>query len=316
MATALVCRDGSVGLEGVIVIDDTTLGPGLGGVRFKPYPDARRRRARVPPPGRGHDAQERRGRAPFGGAKAVIRSGPGVPRPRRPDAPLRRVRGGLRRRLPARGRHGHHRRPTWPSWARPAPRSRAPTKTPRRGPPSASRPRCAPRWPTSTDVATFAACACSIQGAATSGRRPAARSPGTCHRADRRRRRPAGTGRGRADRRGHRRPRRRGRHPLRRVRSLCRGRRARSGWTIAQLDCRAVAGAANDTLGDRADAQALAGAWDRLRAGLRRQRRWRGAHPRPRSGWSHARLRHEVLRIGDRAALGPRAGRSRRRHAA
>ncbi len=33
----IVCRDLSVGLHGVIVIDDTTLGPGLGGVRFKPY---------------------------------------------------------------------------------------------------------------------------------------------------------------------------------------------------------------------------------------------------------------------------------------
>ena len=35
------CHDDRVGIDGVIVIDDTTLGPGLGGVRFKPYPASR-----------------------------------------------------------------------------------------------------------------------------------------------------------------------------------------------------------------------------------------------------------------------------------
>jgi leucine dehydrogenase len=74
-----------------------------------------------------------------------------------------------------------------------------------------------------------------------------------------------------------------------------------NGRTIERLDCRAVAGAANDTLGDRADAHALAE---------------RGIAYVPdfvanaggvvhihslRSGWSRARLRREVLRIGERA---------------
>ena len=32
-----VCRDPSVGLRAMIAIDDTTLGPALGGVRWKAY---------------------------------------------------------------------------------------------------------------------------------------------------------------------------------------------------------------------------------------------------------------------------------------
>src|ERR1700733_3774127 len=35
----VLCSDPRTGLRAAIAIDDTTLGPSLGGVRFKPYPD-------------------------------------------------------------------------------------------------------------------------------------------------------------------------------------------------------------------------------------------------------------------------------------
>lgn len=36
---AAICNDRATGMRAVIVVDDTTLGPGLGGVRWMPYPD-------------------------------------------------------------------------------------------------------------------------------------------------------------------------------------------------------------------------------------------------------------------------------------
>ena len=48
----ITCRDDRVGLRAVIAIDDTTLGPGFGGVRYRAYPSTRPQRARpsVSPP--------------------------------------------------------------------------------------------------------------------------------------------------------------------------------------------------------------------------------------------------------------------------
>ena len=74
----IVCRDLSVGLQGVIVIDDTTLGPGLGGVRFKSYAsmahavtECRRLAAAM-------TLKNAVAELPFGGAKSVIVADRGV----------------------------------------------------------------------------------------------------------------------------------------------------------------------------------------------------------------------------------------------
>lgn len=68
----VVCHDRSVGLRAVIAIDDTTLGPALGGVRYRPYAgaDAAIREAQ-----RLAAAMTRKNAAaglPFGGGKSVI----------------------------------------------------------------------------------------------------------------------------------------------------------------------------------------------------------------------------------------------------
>jgi leucine dehydrogenase len=68
----VICRDDAVGLRAVIAIDDTTLGPGLGGVRLAAYGDdaaaireARRLAAAM-------TLKNAAAELPFGGAKSVI----------------------------------------------------------------------------------------------------------------------------------------------------------------------------------------------------------------------------------------------------
>jgi leucine dehydrogenase len=68
----VLCRDDAVGLRAVIAIDDTTLGPGLGGVRFRAYPseaagviECRRLAAAM-------TLKNAFAELPFGGGKSVI----------------------------------------------------------------------------------------------------------------------------------------------------------------------------------------------------------------------------------------------------
>ncbi|MDO8187557.1 Glu/Leu/Phe/Val dehydrogenase dimerization domain-containing protein [Conexibacter sp. JD483] len=68
----VLCRDEERGLRAVIAIDDTTLGPGLGGIRYRPYPNAaaaifecRRLAAAM-------TLKNALAEVPFGGAKSVI----------------------------------------------------------------------------------------------------------------------------------------------------------------------------------------------------------------------------------------------------
>lgn len=71
----LICRDSGSGLLAAIAIDDTTLGPGLGGVRFRRYPsvedgvaEARRLAAAM-------TLKNALAGLPYGGAKSVIFDG-------------------------------------------------------------------------------------------------------------------------------------------------------------------------------------------------------------------------------------------------
>jgi leucine dehydrogenase len=81
-----ICSDRRSGLRAVIAIDDSTLGPGLGGVRWQAYPnelaavDEARRLARV------MTLKNACADLPYGGAKSVILKGDIV----RPDVPRRR----------------------------------------------------------------------------------------------------------------------------------------------------------------------------------------------------------------------------------
>jgi len=66
------CRDESVGLTGVIVIDDTTRGPGLGGIRLRPYPSFGAALAECRRLAAGMTLKNAVAELPFGGAKSVI----------------------------------------------------------------------------------------------------------------------------------------------------------------------------------------------------------------------------------------------------
>lgn len=68
----VVCHDRATGLRGVIAIDDTTLGPGVGGIRYRAYPDfaaAIREAQRL---ASAMTAKNAAAGLPFGGGKAVI----------------------------------------------------------------------------------------------------------------------------------------------------------------------------------------------------------------------------------------------------
>lgn len=66
------CRDRSVGLTGVIVIDDTTRGPGLGGIRLRPYPSFGAALGECRRLAAGMTLKNAVAELPFGGAKSVI----------------------------------------------------------------------------------------------------------------------------------------------------------------------------------------------------------------------------------------------------
>jgi leucine dehydrogenase len=74
-----LCQDRATGLQAVIAVDDTTLGPALGGVRWHHYPDLAtaateaRRLARV------MTLKNACADLPYGGAKSVICAGPDGP---------------------------------------------------------------------------------------------------------------------------------------------------------------------------------------------------------------------------------------------
>jgi leucine dehydrogenase len=74
----LLCHDSASGLNAVIAVDDTTLGPGLGGVRMMPYTsfdDAVEEACRL---SRVMTLKNALAEIPYGGAKSVIVKEPGI----------------------------------------------------------------------------------------------------------------------------------------------------------------------------------------------------------------------------------------------
>jgi valine dehydrogenase (NAD+) len=72
----LYCRDDESGLRAIIAIHDTTLGPGLGGTRFKTYASERDALHDVLRLSQGMTSKNAAAGLPFGGAKAVIMGDP------------------------------------------------------------------------------------------------------------------------------------------------------------------------------------------------------------------------------------------------
>jgi leucine dehydrogenase len=70
--TLVLCHDRPTGLTGVIAVDDTTLGPGLGGVRWMPYPSFGAAVEEACRLSRGMTLKNAVAEIPYGGAKSVI----------------------------------------------------------------------------------------------------------------------------------------------------------------------------------------------------------------------------------------------------
>ena len=68
----VLCRDRSTGMRAVIAIDDTTLGPALGGVRYLAYPSESAAIAEVRRLARGMTLKNACADIPYGGGKSVI----------------------------------------------------------------------------------------------------------------------------------------------------------------------------------------------------------------------------------------------------
>ena len=161
----VLCRDDELGLRAAIAINDTTLGPGLGGVRCVRYPsdaaaitEAQRLAAAM-------TLKNAFAGLPYGGAKSVIEAPGARCRPPRADAALRRVRDPHRRRVPAGCRHGHERRGPPGDGGHRRRRLLQRRGSRRRGRRSAWPQRSAPRSSTSTGARASRARRVLIQGA-------------------------------------------------------------------------------------------------------------------------------------------------------
>lgn len=68
----ILCRDDTVGLRAVIAIDDTTLGPGFGGVRYRSYPSTRAAAREAQRLAAAMTLKHALAELPYGGAKSVV----------------------------------------------------------------------------------------------------------------------------------------------------------------------------------------------------------------------------------------------------
>jgi leucine dehydrogenase len=85
----VLCHDRATGLLAVIAIDDTTLGPGLGGVRWMPYPNYASAVVEASRLAQVMTLKNAVAEIPYGGAKSVIlREGEAAVQPQRREAQL------------------------------------------------------------------------------------------------------------------------------------------------------------------------------------------------------------------------------------
>ena len=70
--TLMLCHDRATGLSAAIAVDDTTLGPGLGGVRWMPYPSFAAATEEASRLSRVMTLKNALAEIPYGGAKSVI----------------------------------------------------------------------------------------------------------------------------------------------------------------------------------------------------------------------------------------------------
>lgn len=68
----ITCRDDRVGLRAVIAIDDTTLGPGFGGVRYRAYPSTEAAAREAQRLASAMTLKHALAELPYGGAKSVV----------------------------------------------------------------------------------------------------------------------------------------------------------------------------------------------------------------------------------------------------
>lgn len=68
----ITCRDDRVGLRAVIAIDDTTLGPGFGGVRYRTYPSTEAAAREAQRLAAAMTLKHALAELPYGGAKSVV----------------------------------------------------------------------------------------------------------------------------------------------------------------------------------------------------------------------------------------------------
>lgn len=81
----ITCRDDRVGLRAVIAIDDTTLGPGFGGVRYRAYPSTEAAAREAQRLAAAMTLKHALAELPYGGAKSVVVLDGQVPAPGSPE---------------------------------------------------------------------------------------------------------------------------------------------------------------------------------------------------------------------------------------
>lgn len=81
----ITCRDDRVGLRAIIAIDDTTLGPGFGGVRFRTYPSTEAAAREAQRLAAAMTLKHALAELPYGGAKSVVMLDGEAPAPGSPQ---------------------------------------------------------------------------------------------------------------------------------------------------------------------------------------------------------------------------------------